>query len=128
MAPPPLPGMKKKEDKIFETMHNDKNITKKIEKAKDNKEKKTKNNQVINTDITIPTNDKKNEKISKKDSIHDPKEPQQIEETRELRLWEKVDEEKPKESLKSTPKQKDRKDPNFIQLKEVAIETNTPWQ
>ena len=34
--PPPLPGQKKKDDKITETLHNDKNITKKVEKQNKN--------------------------------------------------------------------------------------------
>lgn len=54
--PPPLPGQKKKEQKITETLHNDKNITKKVEKPpKNNKIKEIpKTSQDINTELSIP--------------------------------------------------------------------------
>lgn len=47
LGAPPLPGQKKLEDKIMETMHNDKNITKKIEKG--SPKKTTKSHQISNT-------------------------------------------------------------------------------
>lgn len=51
-AAPLLPGQKKAEDKVMETMHNDKNITKKIERS--SPKKTTKSNQISNTELTIP--------------------------------------------------------------------------
>jgi hypothetical protein len=53
--PPPLPGQKKVENKVIETLHNDKNITKKIEKpSKSNKTKEIpKITQDSNTEVSI---------------------------------------------------------------------------
>ena len=42
--PPPLPGQKKKDDKVIQTLHNDKNITKKVEKQNKN----------VKTNVVIP--------------------------------------------------------------------------
>jgi hypothetical protein len=49
---PLLPGQKKKEEKIIETQHNDKNISKKIDKGPP--KKTVKNSQTSNTELTIP--------------------------------------------------------------------------
>lgn len=66
--PPPLPGQKKKEQKITETLHNDKNITKKVEKPpKSNKPKEIpKTTQDSNTEVSIPP--KKHKKTPKEQS------------------------------------------------------------
>lgn len=55
-AEPPLPPAlaKKKEEKIIETMHDDKNISKKVEKANTGAAKKTKMDQMHNTDVSVP--------------------------------------------------------------------------
>lgn len=56
-APLPPTLAKKKEEKIIETMHDDKNISKKVEKINaTNGIKKAKVDQTHNTDISIPVN------------------------------------------------------------------------
>lgn len=79
---PLLPGQKKKQEKIMQTQHNDKNITKKIEKG--SPKKAGKNSQPINTDLSIPP--KGSKKVSRQNSVMESKKPLP-EEERSLRFW-----------------------------------------
>jgi hypothetical protein len=58
-SPPPLPGQKRKDDKVMETLHNDKNISKKIERASSIKKSSGKSTQNTNTEVTIPPQEAK---------------------------------------------------------------------
>jgi hypothetical protein len=95
-------------------MHDDKNISKKVEKANTNVAKKIKVDQMHNTDISLPVKDGESAMTASKQKS--------ITEERSVRHWEANPEFAKKEKSSREPATKDGKN-NVLRLKEVSIST-----
>lgn len=117
--------IKKKDEKIVETMHNDKNITKKVEKGLLTKKPVVKVDQVNNTDITLPH---KKRRYNSKDKEAKDSELLELnkkfpEEERNYRFWENRAETAPFPPSKEA-KPQEQQNPYFVRMREVGFSTD----